>query len=115
MTETVLEVKHLSLSFQTFSVRVQAVRDVSFSLHQGDTLALVGESGCGKSATCRAIMRLLPRNATIDQGEILLHGENLLDKSQKRHAPHPRGEDRDDLSGPDDLPRSDDEDRQADR
>lgn len=83
MTETVLEVKHLSLSFHTFSGRVQAVRDISFSLHQGETLALVGESGCGKSATCRAIMRLLPRNATTDQGEILLHGENLLEKSPK--------------------------------
>lgn len=83
MCEPVLEVRHLSLSFHTFSGRVQAVRDVSFSLGKGETLALVGESGCGKSATCRAIMRLLSRNAAIDQGEILLNGEDLLKKSPR--------------------------------
>ena len=51
MSQPVLEVRHLSLSFHTFSGRVQAVRDVSFTLEKGETLALVGESGCGKSAT----------------------------------------------------------------
>ncbi|MBQ8620184.1 MAG: ABC transporter ATP-binding protein [Clostridia bacterium] len=83
MSQPVLEVRHLSLSFHTFSGRVQAVRDVSFTLEKGETLALVGESGCGKSATCRAVMRLLSRNATIDEGEILLEGRDLLKVSRR--------------------------------
>ena len=83
MNQPVLEVRHLRLSFQTISGRLQAVRDVSFSVAERETLALVGESGCGKSATCRAIMGLIARTAVIEGGEILLNGENLLTKSQK--------------------------------
>ena len=83
MSESVLEVKNLRVSFETFSGKVQAVRDVSFSLARGETLALVGESGCGKSATCRAIMRLLAKNALIEGGEVLLEGENLLTKTPR--------------------------------
>ena len=81
MNQPVLEVRHLRLSFQTISGRLQAVRDVSFSVAERETL--VGESGCGKSATCRAIMGLIARTAVIEGGEILLNGENLLTKSKK--------------------------------
>ncbi len=73
-----LAVKHLSVAFDTVAGRVQAVRNVSFSLCRGETLALVGESGCGKSATCRAIMRLLARNAQITEGSVELDGQDLL-------------------------------------
>lgn len=59
MMSDVLEVKHLSVSFFTRQGEVQAVRNVSFSLKKGEILALVGESGCGKSALCRSIMKLL--------------------------------------------------------
>ena len=83
MAEPILEVKNLSVSFHTFSGRVQAVRNVNFTLHRGETLALVGESGCGKSATCRTVMRLLARNAVIDSGEILLNGADLLRCSRR--------------------------------
>ena len=83
MNQPVLEVRNLRLSFQTISGRLQAVRDVSFSVAERETLALVGESGCGKSATCRAIMGLIARTAVIEGGEILLNGENLLTKSKK--------------------------------
>ena len=64
----VLEVKHLSVSFFTRQGEVQAVRNVSFSLKKGEILALVGESGCGKSALCRSIMKLLPASAKIISG-----------------------------------------------
>ena len=74
----ILAVKHLSVAFDTAAGRVQAVRDVSFSLRRGETLALVGESGCGKSATCRAIMRLLARNAQITEGSVEFDGQELL-------------------------------------
>ena len=77
----ILAVNHLSVAFDTAAGRVQAVRDVSFTLRRGETLALVGESGCGKSATCRAIMRLLARNAQITDGNIVFNGQNLLELS----------------------------------
>lgn len=77
----ILAVKNLSVTFDTAAGQVQAVRDVSFSLRRGETLALVGESGCGKSATCRAIMRLLAKNARITQGSIEFDGQNLLSLS----------------------------------
>ena len=60
-----LEVKNLSVSFETDRGEVQAVRDVSFTLRPGETLAIVGESGCGKSALCKSIMKLLPVSARL--------------------------------------------------
>ena len=56
----VLEVKDLKVRFKTYAGVVQAVRGVSFDLEEGETLAIVGESGCGKSITAKSIMRLLP-------------------------------------------------------
>lgn len=82
MTE-LLAVKHLSVAFDTAAGRVHAVRDISFSLKKGETLALVGESGCGKSATCRAIMRLLARNAKIVDGSVEFGGQDLLKLSPR--------------------------------
>lgn len=58
-----LNVEHLSVSFFTPAGEVQAVRDVSFSLKAGEVLAIVGESGCGKSALCKSILHLLPQMA----------------------------------------------------
>ena len=84
MDESVLEVKNLSVSFETFSGKVQAVRDVSFSLARGETLALVGESGCGKSTIGRCIVRLLEPTG----GSIRLQGQDITHRSQwrLRHA-----------------------------
>ena len=56
--KNVLEVKNLSVSFHSTAGEVQAVRDVSFSLKKGEVLAIVGESGCGKSVLCKSIMKL---------------------------------------------------------
>lgn len=56
--EPLLQVEHLQVEFPTYAGTVQAVRDVSFSLEPGETLAIVGESGCGKSVTVRAILGL---------------------------------------------------------
>jgi peptide/nickel transport system ATP-binding protein len=68
-----LEVRNLSIDFD----HRRAVRDVSFRIHQGETLGLVGESGSGKSATSLALLRLLPSNAQVT-GSIAFLGENLL-------------------------------------
>lgn len=75
--DTVLDVKHLSVSFFTREGEVQAVRDVSFSLHKGEVLAIVGESGCGKSVLCKSIMKLLPSTARIKQGSIRVCGQDI--------------------------------------
>lgn len=72
-----LEVKNLSVSFDTPGGVVQAVRDVSFSLRAGETLAVVGESGCGKSVLCKSIMKLLPPSASIRSGSILVKGADI--------------------------------------
>jgi oligopeptide/dipeptide ABC transporter ATP-binding protein len=80
----ILEVKDLhTYCFTKWGV-VRAVDGVSFSLHQGETLGIVGESGCGKTMTSLSILRLVPQpTARIVQGEILLQGENLLEKSER--------------------------------
>src|SRR5690554_6434080 len=77
-TKTVLEVKDLVVSFRTNEGIVKAVRGVSYSLEQGETLAIVGESGSGKSVSSRAVMGILAGNAIIDGGQILYEGQDLL-------------------------------------
>jgi peptide/nickel transport system ATP-binding protein len=77
--ETVLEVKNLSTYFFAAEGVAKAVDDVSFALKRGSTLALVGESGCGKSVTALSIMRLVPDPpGRIVSGSVLLEGRNLL-------------------------------------
>ncbi len=80
MSEAVLSVVGLTTAFDTDRGRLRAVEDVSFEVPKGETLALVGESGCGKSVTALSILRLLPvPPAVIEQGKILYDGKNLLD------------------------------------
>ena len=79
-----LKVEHLSVSFFTDEGEVQAVRDVSFSLSAGEVLAVVGESGCGKSVLCKSIMKLLPENAKIKNGKILVNGEEIAGYGERR-------------------------------
>ena len=76
--------KNLEVSFKTYAGILHAVRGIDFNLHKGETLAIVGESGCGKTVSSKAIMRLLPESNTIigENSEVLFHGEDLL-KSQK--------------------------------
>jgi len=82
LNEEILKVKDLSINFYIEDRVIPAVDGVSFSLHKGETLALVGESGCGKSVTALSIIGLLQTPpARIVKGEILFRGENLLCKS----------------------------------
>ncbi|MBE7093728.1 MAG: ABC transporter ATP-binding protein [Clostridiales bacterium] len=78
MREEVLSVEGLSVVFRSEEGEVQAVRSVDFALKKGETLALVGESGCGKSATAKAVMGLLPPNAKVTGGRILCGGRDVL-------------------------------------
>lgn len=78
MTE-IADIRHLSIGFQTAQQPLTAVDDVSFSLKAGKTLVLLGESGCGKSLTSLAMMRLLPNNGVYGiQSEINFDGHDLL-------------------------------------
>lgn len=79
-----LQVKNLAVSFSTYRGKVKAVRDVSFSVDEGKTIGIVGESGCGKSVTSHAIMGLLPReNSKIEHGQIIFNDRNITDLSEK--------------------------------
>ncbi|RLE84992.1 MAG: ABC transporter ATP-binding protein [Thermoprotei archaeon] len=80
MMAPILEVKNLYLYYRTRKGDVKAVDDVSFTLEKGSTLALVGESGCGKSSTVIAITRLLPRNTSRYEGKVILEGKTDLMK-----------------------------------
>lgn len=72
-----LEIKNLSVSFDTPQGELQAVRDVSLSLCAGEVLAIVGESGCGKSVLCKTVMKLLPDQARIKSGTITVDGADI--------------------------------------
>ncbi|MDP3879184.1 MAG: ABC transporter ATP-binding protein [Dehalococcoidales bacterium] len=82
---TILQTSHLKTYFFTRNGVVKAVDDLSFSLRRGESLCLVGESGCGKTATALSVLRLIdnPPGKIVD-GEILYHGEDLLQCSLER-------------------------------
>ena len=80
-----LELKDLSIHFFTDRGVVPSVNRVSYPIYEGETLGLVGESGCGKSVTAHSIMRLIPQPpGRIVGGEILYRGENLVEVSDAR-------------------------------
>lgn len=84
--EKILDVENLRVSFHTYAGEVQSVRGVSFHLSKGETLAIVGESGCGKTVTSKAIMRLLPEPmpAEIKEGsKVVFDGKSVLDMDEK--------------------------------
>ena len=79
-----LQVRDLRTSFNTSEGKIAAVNGVSFDVHHGETLGLVGESGCGKSVSALSIMRLVPNPpGVIESGEILFDGVDLLKISDK--------------------------------
>ncbi len=78
-----LEVDGLDVVLDTARGEARAVRGVSFTLDRGETLGIVGESGCGKTMTALALMGLLPDNARA-RGAVRLDGENLLERSEAR-------------------------------
>jgi len=79
-----LEVNDLRTHFRTDDGIVKAVDGVNFTVEKGQTLGIVGESGCGKSVTCLTIMGLNPKRTSIISGEALFKGEDLLSMSQRR-------------------------------
>lgn len=82
--ETLLAIEHLNISFTNDkSEIIPAVKDLSFYIRQGETVGLVGESGCGKSVTALSLMQLIEKNTSFIQGEIFFNGENLSTFTEK--------------------------------
>jgi ABC-type dipeptide/oligopeptide/nickel transport system ATPase component len=82
--DDLIGIKDLCVNFYTQRGIVQAVRDISFSIKKGETLALVGESGCGKSVTAHSINQLIPvPPGKIEKGSIFFEGQDLLLLSEK--------------------------------
>ncbi len=90
----ILEVKNLRVSFHTYAGEVKAVRGVSFELETGKALAVVGESGCGKSVTAKSIMGLIkaPTGEIKEGSEIYYNHENILNYSKKQWQAYKGGE-----------------------
>lgn len=82
--EPALEVKDLRVVFNTYAGIVKALDGINLKVYRGEVLGLVGESGCGKSVTALAIAGLLPENAQVLGGEVILNGKNLLKESKKQ-------------------------------
>ncbi|MEW6547825.1 MAG: ABC transporter ATP-binding protein [Bacillota bacterium] len=84
MPEPLLEIRDLHISFTGFEGPSHVIAGVDLTLYPGETVALVGETGCGKSVTARAILGLLPGNARVTRGQVLFQGEDVLAMSPRR-------------------------------
>ncbi|MGZ9584809.1 ABC transporter ATP-binding protein [Paenibacillus marinisediminis] len=90
MANTLVEFRNLQTNFYTSGGVVRAVNDVSFSIREGETLCVVGESGCGKSVTAMSLMRLISHPGKIEGGQILYKDQDLL-KIKEREMREIRG------------------------
>jgi len=80
---SLLDVDNLIVEFRAAPERLRAVRNISLSVKKGETLCIVGESGCGKSITSLSIMGLLPPNGEITKGSVRLNGNELVGKKER--------------------------------
>ena len=82
MTDLLLEVKNLSMHYDTLDGNVDAVKDISFNVKSGESFGLVGESGCGKTSVAMTLLQLQPDNSVITEGSIKLDGKELIGLSE---------------------------------
>jgi peptide/nickel transport system ATP-binding protein len=81
--EPLLEVKDLRIGFKTYMGKLKVLNGVNLTVHQGEKVGIIGESGCGKTTTMRAILRILATNAVIDGGDIQFRGNDVLKMDKK--------------------------------
>ena len=82
MSQELLEVKNLSMHYDTLDGNVDAVKNVSFTVNSGESFGLVGESGCGKTSVAMTLLQLQPDNSVITEGSIKLDGKELIGLSE---------------------------------
>jgi peptide/nickel transport system ATP-binding protein len=78
-----LDVKDLSVGYKTYMGKLKVLNGVDFSVHEGEKVGIIGESGCGKTSTMKAVLRILATNAVIDGGDISFRGHNMLRANKK--------------------------------
>ena len=83
-----LTINNLIVAFETNHGELTAVKGVSLKLGQGETLALVGESGCGKTVICKSMLKILCERGRIKEGEILLEGQDLVPLEEQEMVPY---------------------------
>jgi peptide/nickel transport system ATP-binding protein len=83
MDQHILQIKNLRISFNKNKDKITAVNDVSLQVEKGQTVALIGESGSGKSITSLSVLQLLPSNGQIERGSIFFNGKDLIKQSEK--------------------------------
>ncbi|WP_247729932.1 ABC transporter ATP-binding protein [Halovivax limisalsi] len=87
MSDSLLSIENLNVSFRTEEGRAEVINGLDLALDRGETVGIVGETGCGKSVTAKTILGLLPENAEIPEGRVALDGENVLELPDgQRHA-----------------------------
>lgn len=91
MSSKLLEAEHLSVSFDTYAGVVHAVRDISFSIEKNKAVAVVGESGCGKSVTVRALMGLIEKPGKIGENSVIRFEEAVLRQNDEKSWKDYRG------------------------
>ncbi|MBY6038224.1 ABC transporter ATP-binding protein [Fictibacillus nanhaiensis] len=82
MNQSILHIKDLRVSFNQHKDKMNAVTDVSLQIDKGQTVALIGESGSGKSITSLSVLKLLPSNGKIEKGTITFNGKDLIQQSE---------------------------------
>jgi peptide/nickel transport system ATP-binding protein len=86
MAEVLLDIRNLHVWFKVYGGVLKVLNGVNFTVGFGERVGLVGETGCGKTTTMKAVLRILPRPAYVPQGEIFLHGKDVLRMSTKELA-----------------------------
>lgn len=81
--DLILDVRDLSVSFDVYGSTSHVLDGITFSVKRGERVGLVGESGCGKTTTMKAILNVLPKNGRVDKGEILFEGKNVFTMEDK--------------------------------
>ncbi|MBN1261909.1 MAG: ABC transporter ATP-binding protein [Anaerolineae bacterium] len=86
MAEPLLEIKDVHVEFEVRDGIVHAVDGVSYTVNRGETIGIIGESGCGKSVTAKAAMQMLPKPGKVSQGEIIYHRRSKFDPSKPQEV-----------------------------
>src|SRR4030065_1705739 len=86
MKDALLDIRDLHVTYRVYGGELKVLNGVNFRVGFGEKVGLVGETGCGKTTTVKAVLRILPRLARIPQGEILVHGEDVMKMNRQELA-----------------------------